>query len=133
MRAREFVVEAKTFDSDRATLDPDIAYPMHDAYILPGLRNNDAYKSYRLGIAIARARADAGGAGKDLPPWHAQGALGPNAVVVGFNNGIEPIIDHALRMTDIPGGKKLVGTQNSQEPASVDTRSPVTGFAGYPR
>jgi hypothetical protein len=133
MRAREFVTESKTFASDRAKLSADIEYPMHDAYVLPGLRNNDAYKSYRLGIAIARARADAGGAGKDLPPWHAQGALGPNAVIVGFNNGIEPIIDHALAMTDIPGGKKLVGTQASQEPPGVDTQSPVRAFKGYPR
>ena len=55
MRAREFIVE------QRAKLDPDIAAPMHDTYIIPGIRNNDAYHTMRLGTAIARARADAAG------------------------------------------------------------------------
>jgi hypothetical protein len=39
----------------------------------------------------------------------------------------------ALAMTKTPGGKKLVSTADSEEPASVDTTSPIRAFKGYPR
>lgn len=127
MRAREFVSES------RAKLPPEIADPMHDVYMLPGLRNNDAYRSYRFGVAIARARADIGGDGKDLPPWNTESAMGKYAVIAGFNETVDPVIDAALAMSDIEGGKIAVSTNNSEEPASVDTVSPVKPFKGYPR
>jgi hypothetical protein len=50
-----------------------------------------------------------------------------------MNSDIEQIIDQALAMTDTAGGKKLVGSPNSEEPAFVDTQSPVKAFKGYPR
>lgn len=127
MRAREFVSES------RAKLPPEIADPMHDVYMLPGLRNNDAYRSYRFGVAIARARADIGGDGKDLPPWNTESAMGKYAIIAGFNETVDPVIDAALAMSDIEGGKIAVSTNNSEEPKSVDTVSPVRPFKGYPR
>ena len=127
MRAREFVSES------RAKLPPEIADPMHDGYMLPGLRNNDAYRSYRFGVAIARARADIGGDGKDLPPWNTESAMGKYAIIAGFNETVDPVIDAALAMSDIEGGKIAVSTNNSEEPKSVDTVSPVRPFKGYPR
>lgn len=127
MRAREFVSES------RAKLPPEIADPMHDVYMLPGLRNNDAYRSYRFGVAIARARADLGGDGKDLPPWNTESAMGKYAIIAGFNETVDPVIDAALAMSDIEGGKIAVSTNNSEEPKSVDTVSPVRPFKGYPR
>jgi hypothetical protein len=133
MRAREFITENKLESFDTAPLPPNYSYPLQDTFILPGIRNNDAYKSYRFGVALARARADIGGAGKDLPEWHAYGALGPNAVIAGFNNTVDPVIDRALKMTDIPGGKKQVGTNPSQEPPGTDKVSPIKAFQGYPR
>jgi len=36
-------------------------------------------------------------------------------------------------MTKTPGGKKLVSSADSKEPASVDTTSPIRAFKGYPR
>jgi hypothetical protein len=127
MRAREFVAES------RAKLPVEAAGPMHDTYMLPGLRNNDAYRSYRFGVAMARARADLGGAGKDLPKWNTESAMGMYGIVSGFDENVDPVIDLALKMTDIAGGKIAVSTDASQEPGYVDTTSPIRAFKGYPR
>jgi hypothetical protein len=127
MRAREFIVES------RAKLPAEAAGPMHDTYMLPGLRNNDAYRSYRFGVAMARARADLGGAGKDLPKWNTESAMGMYGIIAGFDENVDPVIDLALKMTDIPGGKISVSSDDSEEPVYVDTVSPVRAFKGYPR
>jgi hypothetical protein len=125
MRAREFVTES------RPKLPVEVSDPMHDTYMLPGLRNNDAYKSYRFGVAMARARADIGGAGKDLPKWNSESAMGMYGIVAGFDENVDPVIDLALKMTDIPGGKRAVSTNASEEPAYVGTQSPIKPFKGY--
>jgi hypothetical protein len=127
MRAREFIVE------QRAELDPKIKYPMQHTFFIPGIRNNDPYHSYRLGTAMARARAEIGDETSDFPAFTSQGAFGQNAVVVGFNDSVDEVIDKALQMTGTPGGKTLVSTLKSQEPPDTSTRSPIQGFRGYPR
>lgn len=127
MRAREFIVE------NRAKLPVEVSAPMHDTYMLPGLRNNDAYRSYRFGVAMARARADIGGPGKDLPAWNTESALGMYGIIAGFDETVDPVIDMALKMTDISGGKISVSSDASEEPAYVATTSPVKAFKGYPR
>jgi len=127
MRAREFITE------QRAKLPVEASAPMHDTYMLPGLRNNDAYRSYRFGVAMARARADIGGAGKDLPAWNSESAMGMYGIVSGFDENVDPVIDLALKMTDIPGGKIPVSSDDSEEPAYVDSTSPIKPFKGYPR
>lgn len=125
MRAREFVAE------QRAQLPAEAAAPMHDTYMLPGLRNNDAYRSYRFGVAIARARADLGGEGKDMPKWNSESAMGMYGIIAGFNETVDPVIDAALKMTDIAGGKRPVSSDASEEPNFVVTKSPIQGFKGY--
>ena len=128
MRAREFIVEQRE-------LAPELAEPMRYTYVIPGLSAADPYNNYRFGVAMARARSDAGADGitANLPEWTPETAFGEHGVVVGMNAGIEQIIDKALAMTKTPGGKELVSTADSVEPALVDTVSPVKGFKGYPR
>ena len=126
MRAREFITEQKD-------LPPESKDPMRDTYSLPGLSAADPYKSYRFGVAMARARSDYR---KDdvnpfMPEWSAETAFGEHAIVAGFNHNIDKIIDAALAMTDTPGGKKLVSTAPSKEPNFVDTQSPIKGFKGF--
>jgi hypothetical protein len=87
----------------------------------------------RLGVAMARARAELGGADQDMPTWTAQSAFGQNAIVAGFNDSVEEVLDRALELTDTPGGKILMGTKQSQEPTETVVQSPVRAFAGYPR
>lgn len=128
MRAREFIVEQKE-------LAPEQADPMRYAYVIPGLSSADPYKNYRFGVAMARARSDAGtdGLNSNLPEWTPETAFGEHGIVVGMNSGIEQVIDKALQMTNTAGGKELVSTAASKEPEFVDTKSPVKGFKGYPR
>ena len=128
MRAREFIAEQRE-------LPPESKDPMRDTYILPGLSAADPYKSYRFGVAMARARSEYR---KDdvnpfMPEWSAETAFGEHAIVAGFNNGVAEIIDAALAMTDTPGGKRMVSTPESDEPKFVENTSPVRAFAGYPR
>jgi hypothetical protein len=127
MRAREFVTEGKT-------LPPEQADPMNHVFVLPGVNSSDPYQIYRFGVAMARARSDAG-ADKipNMPTWSAEAAFGEHAVVAGFNSAIEPVIDQALKMAGLPVEKVQVSTPNSLEPSLVNHVSPVNAFRGYPR
>lgn len=128
MRAREFIREQRE-------LPPETAEPMKNTFVLPGLSASDPYKNYRFGVAMARARSDTAtdNVNDFRPEWTAETAFGEHAVIVGFNNNVDPVIDAALGMTKTPGGKKLVSTAASEEPAFVDVISPVKAFQGYPR
>ncbi len=128
MRAREFITE-------QADLPEETKEPMKNTFVLPGLSASDPYKNYRFGVAMARARSDAGtdGITDRLPAWSAEAAFGEHAVVAGFNDSVESVIDQALSMAGLPAKKVQISTPNSIEPASVNHASPVKGFAGYPR
>ena len=126
MRAREFIREQRELPSETRE-------PMRYTYTLPGLSAAAPYKSYRMGVALARARSEYR---KDdvnpfMPAWSAETAFGEHAVVSGMNSGIEKIIDRALAMTQTPGGKKLVSSPESEEPDFVITQSPIKAFKGY--
>ena len=130
MRAREFITE------NAAHLPAEISEPLRYTYVLPGVNGSDPYGSYRLSVAMARARSDAGqqdGVNDFMVPWSSETAFGEHAVVAGMDEQVIPIIDQALKMTQTPGGKKIVSTPNSSEPAFVDKVSPVKAFKGYPR
>jgi len=126
MRAREFIMERKA-------LSPEQAAPMRYTYVVPGLSASDPYNNYRFGVAMARARSDAGtdGINAKFPAWDSETAFGEHGVVAGMNGSIAQVIDTALTMTKTPGGKRLVSTPDSTEPTFVDTTSPVKPFKGY--
>ena len=128
MRAREFITEQRD-------LPPETKNPMRYTYTLPGLSSSDPYKTYRMGVALARARSDAAtdNVNPFMPEWSAETAFGEHAVVSGMNSGIAQVIDTALSMTKTPGGKQIVSTAESDEPDFVVTQSPVKAFKGYPR
>jgi hypothetical protein len=127
MRAREFIIEEKTLPSEQAD-------PMNHVFVLPGVNSSDPYQIYRFGVALARARSDAGTDKiPNMPAWTAETAFGEHAVVAGFDNSVEPVIDQALKMAGLPSKKVQVSTPNSLEPAIVNHQSPVRGFKGYPR
>jgi hypothetical protein len=126
MRAREFVTEQRN-------LPPEQADPMRYTYVIPGLSAADPYRNYRFGVAIARARSDAGtdGLANGFPEWSAETAFGEHGVVVGMAPSVAEIIDQALAMTHTPGGKEMVSTPTSTEPDFVDKNSPLKPFNGY--
>jgi hypothetical protein len=117
----------------RATLPDEIAEPMKDAFIIPGLPSQDPYKTYRFGVALARARGEMQNEKDGLPPFSEEGAFGEYAVVGGFDDTVAPLIDKALSMSGTPGGKIAVSTKPSVEPGTTNTVSPVRTFKGYPR
>lgn len=128
MRAREFITEERE-------LPPEQADPMRQTFVLPGLPSSDPYMSYRFGVSMARARSNAV---KDdvnpyILPWSEEEVFGEYAVVAGMNGTIDPIIDQALKMAGIGGGKRPIGSLTSEEPKSVEKVSPVRAFRGYPR
>jgi hypothetical protein len=127
MRAREFITE------QLGQLPDSQGEPLQHTYFIPGIKNNDAYHTYRLSVAIARARADAGGYGKDMPEFASVSAFGQNAIVAGFNDNVEAVLKTALVMTDTPGGLHLVGSKESNEPKHVNQQSVTKPFQGYPR
>jgi len=130
MRAREFITE------QAAQLPDAVADPMRYTYVLPGVNGSDPYGAYRLSVAMARARSDAGeqdGVNDYMVPWTSETAFGEHAVVAGMDEQVIPIIDQALKMTQTPGGKKMVSTAKSEEPSFVEKTSPVKSFKGYPR
>jgi hypothetical protein len=126
MRAREFITEQEK-------LPPELADPMNHVFVLPGVQSSDPYQIYRLGVAMARARSDAGtdGLTDRLPAWSAEAAFGEDAVIAGFDDGVETVIDRALSMAGLPAKKIQISTPNSLEPASVNHTSPVRPFKGY--
>jgi hypothetical protein len=127
MRAREFLKE-------ETTLPPEQADPMNHVFTLPGVQSSDPYQIYRLGVAMARARSDAGSEPIPfIPDWSPKAAFGEEAVVAGFDTTVEPVINQALKMSGLPATKVQISTPNSLEPASVQKQSPVRAFAGYPR
>jgi hypothetical protein len=106
---------------------------MNHVFTLPGVKSSDPYQIYRLGVAIARARSDAGtdGITSKLPAWSAEAAFGEDAVIAGFNDGVGPAIDYALKMAGLPVKKVQISTPNSLEPSLVNRTSPVKPFNGY--
>ena len=129
MRAREFITEQKQLPAEEAD-------PLRYTYELPGLSTADPYRTYRVGVAIARARSDADREDNINPykeEWSTQTALGKYAIVSGVNDTVDPIIDQALKMTGTTGGKRLVGSAESTEPKLVQDQSPIKPFKGYPR
>ena len=127
MRAREFLTE-------QSALPPEQADPMNHVFVLPGVQSSDPYQIYRLGVAMARARSDAGTDKiPNIPAWSAEAAFGEDAVIAGFDDSVGTIIDQALKMSGLPAKKVQVSTPNSLEPNLVNHQSPVKAFAGYPR
>jgi hypothetical protein len=126
MRAREFITE-------ETKLPPEQGDPMNHVFTLPGVKSSDPYQIYRLGVAIARARSDAGTNDPipNMPEWSAQAAFGEDAVIAGFNANVEPAIDYALKMAGLPVKKVQISTPNSLEPSLVNRQSPVKPFKGY--
>jgi hypothetical protein len=128
MRAREFLKE-------ETTLPPEQGDPMNHVFTLPGVKSSDPYQIYRLGVAIARARSDAGTQDPipNMPAWSPEAAFGEDAVIAGFNDSVGPAIDYALKMAGLPVKKVQISTPDSLEPSLVNRQSPVNAFKGYPR
>lgn len=116
------------------------AMPEHEAralpatYAIPKLPNQDPYRQYRFGVALAAAKGKAARAKEGAPPFCPATTWGENEIIVSYDPNIDEWIDDALVMVGLkPTDKVMISTRASEEPADTETTSPVRAFKGYPR
>ena len=130
MRAKEFVTEGRT-----GTITTDVGRALPGAFKIPALKNQDPYLQYRFGVAIAGAKGAEQRKQDGVPPFDGkESEFGENEIVVSYDPHVIDYIHDALRAMGMPPSDAIqIGTMASEEATDVDTRSPVTGFQGYPR
>jgi hypothetical protein len=130
MRAREFVTEGRT-----GSITQDVGRALPGAFKIPALKNQDPYLQYRFGVAIAGAKGAEQRRKDGVPPFDGKSSVfGENEIVVSYDPHVVDYIHDALRAMGMPASDAVqIGTMASEEAVDVDTRSPVTGFTGYPR
>ena len=130
MRAREFVTEGRI-----GSITTDVGRALPGAFKIPALKNQDPYLQYRFGVAIAGAKGAEQRKKDGVPPFDGKSSVfGENELVVSYDPHVIDYIHDALRAMGMPPSDAVqIGTMASEEATDVDTRSPVTGFAGYPR
>ena len=118
MRAKEFIIEAK-----EGSIQDDVADALPSTFSIPALQNQDPYKQYRFGVALAKAK---GSSAADVPPFQPRTDWGENAIVVAYDNESELMIDQALKDVGLgSGSKKLISTPRSEESKDVNVTSSV--------
>ena len=130
MRAKEFVTEGRT-----GSITTDVGRALPGAFKIPALKNQDPYLQYRFGVAIAGAKGAEQRRKDGVPPFDGKSSeFGENEIVVSYDPHVVDYIHDALRAMGMPASDAVqIGTMASEEAVDVDTRSPVTGFRGYPR
>lgn len=114
-------------------LDND-ARALPATYAIPKLPNQDPYKQYRFGVALAAAKGAKQREKEGAPPFSPATTWGENEIIVSYDPNIEEWIDDALVMVGLkPTDKVMISTRTSEESADTGIVSPVKGFAGYPR
>ena len=114
----------------------DIARALPGTYTIPGLPNNDFYKQYRFGVALAGARGQIEREQDSIPPYNFEKETpwGENMIVSSYlDPNIENDIDFAMKETGVEGGKVLISSMKSEEATDVVKSSPVKAFKGYKR
>jgi len=120
VRAKEFITE-------------------RNLYIINDLNSGDPYKIYRFGVAIARARSEAGdwdkvraGQQRNDGEFSGESPFSENAIVsTQYEDG--SIINKALGYDNIPGGKKAIPMSSGYDLPSDNRPSPLKPFKGYER
>jgi hypothetical protein len=130
MRAHEFITEGRT-----GTITRDVGLALPGAFKIPKLQNNDPYKQYRFGVAIAGAKGAAQRAKDDVPPFDGPSSeFGEDMIIVSYDPHVKTYIDDALHSMNMPSSDAVqIGTMSSEEAPDVDKVSPVRGFRGYGR
>ncbi len=114
MRSSEFIIESED------KVDNASAAAMPATFALPGLQNQDAYRQYRFGIALAAARAHSEG----HIPVNSSSDFGENMVVVARSKEEEEQLALALTLVGQGGQSKMITTSKSEETSDVNTKSP---------
>jgi hypothetical protein len=129
MRAKDFIIESAI-----AGLQPEVSAALPATFVIPALPNQDPYRQYRFGVALAGAGGAKQRAADGISSYSAESIWGESEIVVCYDPSIEKIIDEALGELGLPpSSKRLTNTRKSEEADTISTSSPVKGFKGYPR
>lgn len=132
MRAEEFIAENTLGRTGSITQDVALALP--GAFKIPKLQNNDPYKQYRFGVAIAGAKGRAQRKKDGVPDYEKDSIFGENEIVVSYDPNVEEWIDDALQKMGMNSSDCVrIATQGSEEMPDVEKISPVVAFKGYRR
>lgn len=130
MRAKEFINESGITGS----ILPDVQKTLPATYVIPELQNNDFYKQYRFGVALAGAKGAEQRKKDNVPEYSKETPWGENEVIISYaGDGIEEkFIDDALKQVGLSGSvKKQVTTTKSEEPTGTGKSSVLKPFKGY--
>jgi hypothetical protein len=116
MRAKEFIIE-----SGEGSIQDTVADALPATFVLPSLQNQDPYKQYRYGVALAQAR---GSKKADVPDFEPRTAWGENAIVVAYDNESQEMIKQAADAVSA-GAVNMISTPKSQESKNVNKTSAV--------
>lgn len=117
MKIKEILVEQNV-----GTLQPDVAAAIPQTTVLTQVKNTDPYQQYRMGVAIASARARA--AGEITEPDEAS-AWGENMVVVAYTPEDQETLEMGLALMPGENACKSITTPKSEEAANVGKQSPM--------
>lgn len=130
MRAREFITESGL---TRSILS-DVQKTLPSSYVIPELQNNDFYKQYRFGVALAGAKGAEQRKQDKIPEYSTETPWGENEVVIAYagDEMEEKFINDALKEVGL-GAKsaKRISTPKSQEPGYVTKDSILKPFKGF--
>ena len=130
MRAKEFITETT------GSILPEVQRTLPAAWVISALQNNDFYKQYRFGVALAGAKGAAQRKKDNVPEYATTTVWGENEIVVSYAgvDALEKYLDDALNQMDIPKrDAKLVTTKKSEEPIDTGIKSTLKPFSGYQR
>lgn len=101
---------------------PDVEAAVPSAFAIPQLSNQDPYMQYRMGIAVASARAVEQG----LVKHDDQSAWGENLIMVAQTEEGRRTLELAMKMMGVKN--KQLTSPPSEETKDVNTASPVAKF-----
>ncbi len=113
MKALEFIKES-------TGIVDSVAEALPATYVIPALQNQDPYRQYRFGVALAASK-NAKESG-----YTASSSWGENLIIVTYDDEDAKNIDDALKQVGLnPSDKKLVSTKKSEESKQTNKSSPV--------
>ena len=121
MRAKEFINEAwsgKSHGTPKMVRDR-ASDALPGVFVQRQLRNTDTYMQYRMGLALAAARADAAG----LVKFNQESSWAENFINVMWAEEDEETVMLASKLMGVT--PSAITDKKSREPASTDTQSPV--------
>jgi len=121
MRAKEFINEAwagKSHGKPKKVRDR-ASDALPGVFVQRQLRNTDTYMQYRMGLALAAARADAAG----LVKFNQESSWAENFINVMWADEDEETVMLASKLMGVT--PSMITDKKSREPKSTETQSPV--------